>query len=104
MPFDVRQLERKRVRRLHQLIKAKMMVHLTPQQRENVRAFLADLDEKYTKNQISIEEYRFLSLTYLMKDWDPARREQFLYREASKTIPEAEKFAIAEFSPQKLPD
>jgi len=102
--YDIRQLNRKRVHRLTQLLKAKILATLPPQERERIKTQLLSLDEKYTKDQISLDDYKFLSLSILTKYWSASRVEQFLYRHAGNFLTQAEKFTLAELSPQKLQD
>lgn len=98
------QLNQKRLHHLTQLLKAKIFAHLSPTTRDDINAQLHDLDEKYTNNHISLEEYKFSSLTLLTKYWDQIRVEQFLYWHAGTFLSQAEKLAITNFSPQKLQD
>ena len=100
------QINHKRILRLIQRLRSLTFQNLSPAERQSGKAYLTELDEKYTNNQISLEEYKFSSLTFLMKGWSVARVEQFLYtdRNVGNFLSQSEKFAICDFFSQKLHD
>ena len=92
------EIDQLKLRRLIQRLKSLILTDLSPQERNRIKTELTDLDEKYTKNEIFIGEYKQKSLTLLLKYWhDVARSEQFLYRESGNFLTQAEKFQICEF-------
>ena len=86
-----------RLRQVLQRLKSLILSHLEPTARAVTKATLAQLDEMYTNNTISIDEYKQKSLALLLQHWDANRREQFLYREATKLLTDAEIFQLLEF-------
>ena len=98
-------MERK-LQHVIQRVRSLTFHHIDAVERARRHKRLKELDEMYTKEQISFDEYMFLSLTFLMQDWTAIRREQFLYSEAKigKLLDSAQRWAIVEFSPQKLQD
>ena len=100
------QINHKKILRLIQRLRSLTFQNLSPTERQTAKEYLVQLDEKYTNNQISLEEYKFLSLTFLMNGWSVARGEQFLYtdRDVGNFLDQSEKFAICDFLAQNLQD
>ena len=90
-------LERARLCKIIQRLKSLILRDLDAVARNQIKDELRDLDEKYTKKQIEISTYKQTALVLLLKYWhDVPRCEQFLYKEATKLLNQAEIFQICE--------
>ena len=91
-----RQIDRKRLRGLLQVLKAKKLVNYSPEKREQIKAFLQNLDEQYQAENLDLTTYKLHALGLLLKDWNICQREQFLYRYASKFLTPDEIFTLTD--------
>jgi hypothetical protein len=89
----------KQLKKILQRLKSLLLKDLDPEQRSLIKSQLEELDENYTNNKISFEEYKLNSVTLLCNFRNPHWVEQFLYRETGNFFTQQEKFLIVEKIP-----
>ncbi len=89
----------KQLKKILQRLKSLLLKDFDPEQRSFIKSQLAVLDENYTNNQISFEEYKLNSVALLCNFRDRSWVEQFLYRETGNFFTQQEKFLIVEKIP-----
>lgn len=92
--FPVKQLQK-----ILQRLKSLLLKDFDPEQRSFIKNQLQELDENYTNNKISFEEYKLNSVVLLCNFRDRNWVEQFLYRETGNFFTQQEKFLLVEKIP-----
>lgn len=94
----------KQLKKILQRLKSLLLKDFDPEQRSFIKSQLQELDENYTNNIISFDEYKLNSVALLCNFRDPVWVEQFLYRETGTFFTQQEKFFLVEkISPSPLP-